>query len=98
MATLAAGRCRSLGHPGADGSVTGVIERVDRLDPSALRWLIGYELRAAREQAGHTQSAAARVLACTHAKINYLEQGKNRSEEHTSESSHSGESRMPSSA
>lgn len=77
MATLAAGRCRSLGHPGADGSVTGVIERVDRLDPSALRWLIGYELRAAREQAGHTQSAAARVLACTHAKINYLEQGKN---------------------
>ena len=49
----------------------------DRIDPSALRWLIGHELRAAREQAGHTQSAAARVLGCTHAKINYLEQGKN---------------------
>lgn len=54
-----------------------MVERADRVDPSALRWLIGYELRAAREQAGHTQSAAARVLACTHAKINYLEQGKN---------------------
>ncbi|GAA4868452.1 helix-turn-helix domain-containing protein [Actinomycetospora straminea] len=49
----------------------------DRSDPSALRWLIGHELRAAREQAGHTQTAAARVLDCTHAKINYLEQGKN---------------------
>jgi hypothetical protein len=49
----------------------------DRTDPSALRWLIGHELRAARELAGHTQTAAARVLDCTHAKINYLEQGKN---------------------
>jgi transcriptional regulator with XRE-family HTH domain len=49
----------------------------DRVDPSALRWLIGHELRAAREQAGYTQTAAARVLDCTHAKINYLEQGKN---------------------
>jgi transcriptional regulator with XRE-family HTH domain len=56
-----------------DRSVAGP----DRIDPSALRWLIGHELRAAREQAGHTQSAAARVLGCTHAKINYLEQGKN---------------------
>lgn len=54
-----------------------MVEWADRVDPSALRWLIGYELRAARELAGHTQSAAARVLACTHAKINYLEQGKN---------------------
>ena len=49
----------------------------DRTDPSALRWLIGHELRAAREQSGTTQTAAARVLGCTHAKINYLEQGKN---------------------
>lgn len=49
----------------------------DRSDPSALRWLIGHELRSARESAGHTQTAAARVLGCTHAKINYLEQGKN---------------------
>ncbi|MDF2979419.1 MAG: family transcriptional regulator [Actinomycetospora sp.] len=49
----------------------------ERNDPSALRWLIEHELRAAREQAGHTQSAAARVLDCAHAKINYLEQGKN---------------------
>lgn len=49
----------------------------DRADPSALRWLIGHEIRHARERAGHTQTAAARVLGCTHAKINYLEQGKN---------------------
>jgi transcriptional regulator with XRE-family HTH domain len=52
-------------------------EVADRSDPSALRWLIGQEIRRARERAGHTQTAAARVLGCTHAKINYLEQGKN---------------------
>lgn len=49
----------------------------DRADPSALRWLIGHEIRHARERAGWTQTAAAQVLGCTHAKINYLEQGKN---------------------
>ena len=47
-----------------------------RLDASALRWLVGHDLREARERVGHTQSTAARVLDCTHAKINYLELGK----------------------
>ncbi|WP_092597106.1 helix-turn-helix domain-containing protein [Actinopolyspora xinjiangensis] len=49
----------------------------DRSDPSALRWLIGNELRLARLDAGRTQSAAAKALGCTHSKINYLEIGRN---------------------
>ncbi|MGJ7908871.1 helix-turn-helix domain-containing protein [Actinopolyspora sp. H202] len=49
----------------------------DRSDPSALRWLIGNELRLARIASGKTQSAAAKALGCTHSKINYLEIGRN---------------------
>lgn len=47
-----------------------------RADPSALRFLIGHDLRAARERAAHKQTDAAKVLGCSQAKINYLETGK----------------------
>ena len=47
-----------------------------RSDPSALRFLIGHDLRAARERAGLKQVEAAKVLSCSQAKINYLETGK----------------------
>lgn len=49
-----------------------------RNDPSALRWLIGHELRRARFEARRTQAEAAKALGCTPAKINYLEIGRNR--------------------
>lgn len=49
----------------------------ERSDPSALRWLIGNELRQARISSGHTQSAAGKTLGCSHSKINYLEIGRN---------------------
>jgi Domain of unknown function (DUF5753)/Helix-turn-helix domain len=48
-----------------------------RNDPSALRWLIGHELRSARMQARRTQVDAARHLGCTSVKINYMETGRN---------------------
>ena len=48
-----------------------------RNDPSALRWLIGHELRSARQQARRTQADAARELGCTNVKINYMETGRN---------------------
>ena len=48
-----------------------------RNDPSALRWLIGHELRSARQQARRTQADAARELGCTNGKINYMETGRN---------------------
>lgn len=48
-----------------------------RNDPSALRWLIGHELRAARMEARKTQADAARELGCTGVKINYMETGRN---------------------
>lgn len=48
-----------------------------RNDPSALRWLVGHELRAARVQARRTQADAARELGCTGVKINYMETGRN---------------------
>lgn len=48
-----------------------------RNDPSALRWLIGHELRRARLHAQRTQVEAAKTLGCTPAKINYLEIGRN---------------------
>jgi len=48
-----------------------------RNDPSALRWLIGHELRSARIQARRTQVEAATVLGCTGVKINYMETGRN---------------------
>lgn len=47
-----------------------------RSDPSALRFLIGHDLRATRERAGLKQSDAGKVLDCSQAKINYLEIGK----------------------
>lgn len=48
-----------------------------RNDPSALRWLIGHELRSARVQARRTQADAARELGCSGVKINYMETGRN---------------------
>jgi transcriptional regulator with XRE-family HTH domain len=47
-----------------------------RSDPSALRFLIGHDLRVTRERATMKQSEAAKVLGCSQAKINYLESGK----------------------
>src|SRR5699024_5388943 len=54
------------------GSVTGN----RRSDPSALRFLIGHDLRATRERSRWKQSEAATTLGCSQAKINYLESGK----------------------
>jgi len=48
-----------------------------RNDPSALRWLIGHELRSARVLARRTQTEAAKLLGCTGVKINYMETGRN---------------------
>lgn len=50
---------------------------VTRNDPSALRWLVGHELRSARLRARRTQVDAAKVLGCTGVKINYMETGRN---------------------
>lgn len=47
-----------------------------RSDPSALRFLIGHDLRGARERAGVKQVEAGKILGCSQAKINYLETGK----------------------
>jgi DNA-binding XRE family transcriptional regulator len=47
-----------------------------RGDPSALRFLIGHDLRASRERAGVTQVVAGKVIGCSHSKIVYLETGK----------------------
>lgn len=47
-----------------------------RADPSALRFLLGHDLRTARERAGLTQAAAGAVLGSSQARINYLETGK----------------------
>lgn len=47
-----------------------------RGDPSALRFLIGHDLRASRERIGMTQTVAGKVIGCSHSKINYLETGK----------------------
>jgi transcriptional regulator with XRE-family HTH domain len=49
-----------------------------RADPSALRFLIGHDLKTTRERAGIRQTQAAKVLGCKQPKINYLESGKNR--------------------
>lgn len=48
----------------------------NRSDPSALRFLIGHDLRAMRERAQWKQSEAGTALGCSQAKINYLETGK----------------------
>lgn len=47
-----------------------------RSDPSALRFLIGHDLRATRERSEWKQSEAGTELGCSQAKINYLESGK----------------------
>lgn len=47
-----------------------------RADPSALRFLIGHDLKTTREGAGVKQAQAAEVLGCKQPKINYLETGK----------------------
>ncbi|MBO0850522.1 MAG: helix-turn-helix domain-containing protein [Pseudonocardia sp.] len=49
-----------------------------RSDPSAMRWLIGHELRRVRLAARRTQAEAGRVLGCTPVKINHLESGRNK--------------------
>ncbi len=55
----------------------GMTDRDRRTDPNALRFLIGRELRDARERAKRSQREAAEVLDCTQTKINYLESGRN---------------------
>jgi transcriptional regulator with XRE-family HTH domain len=49
-----------------------------RADPSALRFLIGHDLKTTRERAGIKQTEAAKMLGCKQPKINYLESAKNR--------------------
>jgi len=49
---------------------------VHRSDPSALRFLIGHDLRVTRERAGLKQVEAGKVLDSSQARINYLETGK----------------------
>ncbi|MRH88632.1 helix-turn-helix domain-containing protein [Nocardia sp. SYP-A9097] len=48
----------------------------ERSDPSALRFLIGHELRTARERSGVKQSEAAKALDCSQPKIVAMESGK----------------------
>lgn len=45
-------------------------------DPTALRFLIGFELRAARDRSGIRQADAAKVLGVSTGKLNLLETGK----------------------
>lgn len=47
-----------------------------RTDPSALAWLVGNELRQARERLGETQASAAAVIGCSTSRMNYLESGR----------------------
>ncbi len=47
-----------------------------RADPSALRFLIGHDLRTMRERAGVKQIEAAQALGCSQPKINHLESGR----------------------
>jgi DNA-binding XRE family transcriptional regulator len=49
-----------------------------RSDPSALRFLVGTDLRATRERSGLTQATAGKVIGCTQTKINYMEIGRTR--------------------
>lgn len=48
-----------------------------RTDPSALAWLVGNELRQARERVGETQTNASKLLECSTSRMNYLETGRN---------------------
>ncbi|MBF6333347.1 helix-turn-helix domain-containing protein [Nocardia transvalensis] len=45
-------------------------------DASALRFLVGHDLKTARENARITQAAAAKKIGCTSAKLSYMESGK----------------------
>lgn len=56
---------------------TGGAAVIERSDPSALRWLIGNELRQARLRAGKKQVEAGKAIGCSQTKINYLEIGRN---------------------
>ncbi|MET8774735.1 helix-turn-helix transcriptional regulator [Nocardia sp. NPDC004654] len=47
-----------------------------RSDPFALRFLIGHDLRVARERADKTQTEAAKLLGCAQSRINALETAK----------------------
>ena len=47
-----------------------------RSDPSALRWLVGVELRNYRIRSGRTSAAAARRIGCSPGKITHLENGR----------------------
>ncbi|WP_069166826.1 helix-turn-helix domain-containing protein [Nocardia altamirensis] len=47
-----------------------------RSDPSALRFLVGHDLRSAREQAGIKQADAAKIIGCTPTKLSYMESGR----------------------
>lgn len=48
----------------------------DRSDTSALRFLVGQDLRSARESARIKQADAAKHIGCTPAKLSYMEAGK----------------------
>jgi DNA-binding XRE family transcriptional regulator len=47
-----------------------------RNDPSALRWLVGVELRNYRVRSGETNAAAAKAVGCSPGKITHLESGR----------------------
>jgi DNA-binding XRE family transcriptional regulator len=49
---------------------------VERIEPSALRWLVGAELKGYRTRAGATKSEAAQVLRVSVGMIGYFETGK----------------------
>ncbi|WP_017973437.1 helix-turn-helix domain-containing protein [Actinopolyspora halophila] len=49
---------------------------MERSDPSALRWLIGNELRHYRNEAGKTAASAAQTIGCSAGKITHLETGR----------------------
>jgi transcriptional regulator with XRE-family HTH domain len=51
---------------------------VERIEPSALRWLVGVELAAYRTQAGATKAEAAQVLGVSGGMITHFENGKYR--------------------
>lgn len=63
-------------EPHDQGEQEGYVVAMSRSDPSALRFLIGHELRSARTRAGVSQAAAAKKLGCTQPKINNMENGK----------------------
>jgi transcriptional regulator with XRE-family HTH domain len=67
----------ALGQPGDAVDRPGrIIAMSPRNDPSALAWLIGNELRQARERVGETQTTAAKVIGCSTSRMNYLETGR----------------------